>query len=162
MQRFSIEKREAIVAKALCRKNQTLREVAEANGVGFSTLQKWLKLSREGKPIHPNKPLTHQLTRAERFRLLCEAESLDEKALGIFCRKNGIFSHQLQQWKGEFMSNANQDKNQSRDAELKKLKAEIKLLKKELNRKDRALAETSALLILKKKANLIWGKDEDD
>ena len=78
MQRFSIEKREAIVAKALCRKNQTLREVAEANGVGFSTLQKWLKLSREGKPIHPNKPLTHQLTRAERFRLLCEAESLDE------------------------------------------------------------------------------------
>ena len=60
------------------------------------------------------------------------------------------------------MSNANQDKNQSRDAELKKLKAEIKLLKKELNRKDRALAETSALLILKKKANLIWGKDEDD
>lgn len=125
MQRFSIEKREAIVAKALCRKNQTLREVAEANGVGFSTLQKWLKLSREGKPIHPNKPLTHQLTRAERFRLLCEAESLDEKALGTFCRKNGIFSHQLQHWKGEFMSNANQDKNQSRDADLKNSKLKL-------------------------------------
>lgn len=151
MQRFSIEKRQAIVAKALDRKNQTLREVAEANGVGFSTLQKWLKLSRDGKPSHPDKPLSHKLTRAEQFRLLCEAESLDENALGTFCRKHGIFSYQLQQWKDEFMSNDNQDKNQSRDPELKKLKAEIKLLKKELNRKDKALAETSALLILKKK-----------
>ena len=161
MQRFSIEKSEAIVAKALGRKNQSLREVAQANGVGFSTLQKWLKLSREGMPSHSIKPLPHQLTRAERFRLLCETESLDEKARGTFCRKNGIFSHQLQQWKGEFMSN-DQDNNQSRDAELKKLKAENKLLKEELNRKDKALAETSALLILKKKANLIWRKDEDD
>ncbi len=46
-------------------------------------------------------------------------------------------------------------------AELKALRAENNLLKKELRRKDSALAEATALLILKKKANLIWGVDED-
>ena len=46
-------------------------------------------------------------------------------------------------------------------AETRQLRAEVKSLKKELHRKDKALAETSALLVLKKKAHLIWGDDED-
>ena len=37
----------------------------------------------------------------------------------------------------------------------------IRALEKELNRKDKALAETAALLVLKKKVQEIWG-DEDD
>ena len=45
---------------------------------------------------------------------------------------------------------------------LKKLQAENRALKKDLLRKDKALAETSALLILKKKADLIWGDFEED
>jgi hypothetical protein len=46
-------------------------------------------------------------------------------------------------------------------AEVQQLKAELKKVQKDLNRKDKALAETSALLVLKKKANLIWGDGED-
>jgi len=42
------------------------------------------------------------------------------------------------------------------------MKAKNKKLESELRRKDKALAEASALLILKKKANLIWGESEDD
>ena len=45
---------------------------------------------------------------------------------------------------------------------MKSLKHEIKDLKKELKRKDKALAETAALLVLQKKVNAIWGKDEDN
>jgi len=37
----------------------------------------------------------------------------------------------------------------------------IRELERELRRKDAALAETAALLVLKKKAQMIWG-DEDD
>lgn len=44
---------------------------------------------------------------------------------------------------------------------MKTLRAENKALKKELNRKDRALAETAALLVLQKKVHEIWGNDED-
>ena len=46
--------------------------------------------------------------------------------------------------------------------EAKKDKKQINQLEKELRRKDKALAETAALLVLRKKANAIWGEDEDD
>jgi hypothetical protein len=42
------------------------------------------------------------------------------------------------------------------------VREENRTLKKELRRKDKALAETTALLVLKKKAASIWGEPEDD
>lgn len=162
MKKFSEEKQQAIIAKALNRKDKTLRQIADANNVGFSTLGKWLRKYREGNPSHTDKPSSHKLSQAERLQLVLEAAKLDEKALGAYCRERGLYSYQLEQWKDEFMSKNNEQKDRKNDAELKKLKTEIKSLKKELNRKDKALAETSALLILKKKADLIWGDDEED
>jgi len=47
-------------------------------------------------------------------------------------------------------------------AEFNEMKAKNKKLESELRRKDKALAEASALLILKKKADLIWGENADD
>ena len=46
-------------------------------------------------------------------------------------------------------------------AERKADKKRIKQLEKELKRKDAALAETAALLVLRKKLNAYWGEDED-
>ncbi len=46
--------------------------------------------------------------------------------------------------------------------EMRALRQEVRTLKKELRRKDKALAETAALLVLKKKAAAIWGETEDD
>jgi uncharacterized small protein (DUF1192 family) len=60
------------------------------------------------------------------------------------------------------MAKDNVANKRQHDTELKALKAEITRLQKELNRKDKALAETAALLILKKKADLLWGVPEDD
>ncbi len=48
-----------------------------------------------------------------------------------------------------------------KQTETKKLRNEIKELKKDLNRKNKALAETAALLVLQKKVNAIWGSNED-
>ena len=53
-------------------------------------------------------------------------------------------------------------KQTSSSAENRQLKNENKALKKELRRKEKALAEAAALLILQKKANRLWGYDEDD
>ena len=57
---------------------------------------------------------------------------------------------------------ANSEKEYKLRNEMKALQKENEQLKKDLRRKDKALAETSALLVLKKKANLIWGDLEDD
>ena len=57
--------------------------------------------------------------------------------------------------------NPNNNVKPASKEETKFLKHENKKLKKEINRKDRALAETAALLVLQKKVNDIWGCDED-
>ena len=53
-------------------------------------------------------------------------------------------------------------KKQDNLSELRALRIENKQLKKEVTRKNSALAEATALLILKKKADLIWGEPEDE
>ena len=60
------------------------------------------------------------------------------------------------------MTSKKDDLSIKHKSELKLLKNQIKQLTQELNRKEKALAETAALLVLKKKANLIWGEDEAD
>jgi len=41
-------------------------------------------------------------------------------------------------------------------------KAEIKLLKKDLRFKEKALAETTALLVLRKKLKAFYGEEQED
>ena len=46
--------------------------------------------------------------------------------------------------------------------ELREERKKNERLEKELARKDKALAETAALLVLRKKANAIWGTEEEE
>lgn len=160
MKRLSIEAREAIVQKAFNRNGQALRNLAKSHNIGYSTLQKWLRKYRNGEQKNRDNGAASNLHRAERFQHLMATSTLDETGLGSYCRQHGIYSFQLKQWKKEFMSKERDQKSQQASKELKMLRTENKQLKKELRRKDSALAETTALLILKKKANLIWGMDE--
>ena len=98
----------------------------------------------------------------ERFNMVLESNSLDEKAVSGLCRERGIYPHHIDQWKLDFVSGSTADSNTKNVSQVKILKTENKNLKKELNRKDKALAETAALLVLQKKVNAIWGTDEDN
>ena len=119
---------------------------------------RWIKASQEGEPLSEPAPSTTEYSRADKLNHLLSTNGLDETELGSYCRRQGIYSHQLLAWKEEFVSQKSDTKIRK---DLKRLKAENKHLKKDLARKDKALSETSALLILKKKANLIWGGNGD-
>jgi len=80
-----------------------------------------------------------------------------EKAINEHGRTQGIYPHHLTQWKQAFMSAIPDNKTNHYVTEIKQLKTENKALKKELTRKEKALAETAALLVLKKKVHAIWG-----
>lgn len=97
----------------------------------------------------------------DRLSALIATASLDEKAKARWCRENGLHSHHLVSWRKEIESHQAENSTQQRQAN-KQLRDENRGLKKELRRKEKALAETSALLVLKKKAHLIWGDSEDD
>ena len=99
---------------------------------------------------------------AERFQHLMVTAPLDAVAVGAYCREKGLYSSQLQQWKDDFMKTNDTKEPHAAQMELKALRSENKLLKQDIARKDRALAETTALLVLKKKANLIWPDSEGD
>jgi transposase len=164
MSRLSKDAIEAIVLKSLSRGTESLRSFAKSNNVGFSSLKRWTSNYREGKPLLAGKPHTGpKSTRknVERFNHILATSGLDEVSLGAYCREHGLYSHQLTEWRESFMSNQQQQKITNHQAELKALKAEIKCLHQELRRKDSILAEATALLIMKKKADLLWGSNED-
>ena len=165
MTRLSEEAKKSVVEKALTRKGKGLAEIASLHNIGYSTLQKWIFQYKNGIATGRNSDkysANIQITRSEQFQHLLATSALDEVTLGAYCREHGLYSFQMQQWKNEFMSHDKNENKQETQAELKALRAENKLLKKDLLRKDRALAETTALLVLKKKADLLFGVQEDD
>lgn len=164
MQKISTSAKQAIVEKALARDGRTLSEIAKTHNIGLSTLSKWLRHYRKyGRIVEQGALMSSQdCSISDRFQHLIATASLDEAALGVYCRERGIYSFQLAAWKEAFMAQKDPEKKQSNLAELKALRAENKKLKQEVRRKDSALAEATALLVLKKKAALIWGEGEDD
>lgn len=92
---------------------------------------------------------------------------MTETDLAEYCRKKGIYAEQIERWKNACMQ-ANggvaEEANRLNKA-LRQRDKELKLMEKELLRKEKAPAETAALLILRKKANAIWGnltENEDE
>ena len=155
------------VEKALSRRpDQTLKNIADNLGVGYSTLQKWIRLAKNNKLEKPEKIMSTEKSpqdwnKTQRFEAIIHCHGLNDGQISSYCRKNGIYPHHLQAWKTEFLSDNQGSESLSRQ-EHKKLKQENKRLQKELNRKDRALSETAALLVLSKKCQAIWGEKEVD
>lgn len=97
----------------------------------------------------------------EKLKAVLEAASLSDEELGAFLRSQGLHETHLQQWRLQMLGGLGKvpatKKPKRSVADTKRIRS----LEKELKRKDKALAETAALLVLKKKVQEIWG-DEDD
>jgi len=163
MNSYSRGFKENVIAQALG-SGKPLKVLAEEFGIGYSTLGKWLRDNRN----RGETPLTKQDKRPsdwsmqERYGALLETASLTEEELGRWCREHGVHSHQLAQWGQDAMRGTSGKMVAAKHAEVRQLREENRTLKNELRRKEKALAETAALLVLKKKAGLIWGEPEDD
>jgi len=84
-----------------------------------------------------------------------------ENEIGAYCRQHGIYTNHLEEWKKQALESLSGLNTKKHKSEHLLIINEVKQLKHDLYRKDKALAEASALLILKKKADLIWGDNED-
>lgn len=98
----------------------------------------------------------------EKLNLVIACGSLADEAISLLCRDKGLYPHHIKQWKQDFVDGTMAKTKAPRCLETKKIKQENIALKKDLNRKEKALAETAALLVLQKKVNEIWGNDEDN
>lgn len=158
---YSKELREQVVSKALL---GTLGQeaIAKEFGIGRSTVQNWLRQYRGAGAVEmgDREKRPEDWTREERLDALIETGRLSEEELGGWCRSHGLHTHHLRRWREELVKASSEGKESQ--AALRGLREENRGLKKALRRKDKALAETAALLVLKKKAQSIWGEPEDD
>jgi transposase-like protein len=91
-----------------------------------------------------------------------EAAALSDDELGEFLRREGLHEEQLEQWREMLIQAAPEVFGKRRRKKTSPETKRIRELEKELPRKDKALAEAAALIVLKKKAQAIWGDEDDD
>ncbi len=160
--RYSEEFKQTAVQKLLSRGNRTVGEIIEELGIASPTIYQWRNDLAKVPGMKKNSSPQDRPAN-EKLKVLIEYEALPLDKRGEYLRKNGLHEENLADWRSQ-IENAFQPikKSSNERKELGVEKEKVKKLEKELLRKDKALAEVSALLILKKKADLLWGSEEDE
>jgi len=162
-QKFKVNSVEKVLSRG---PGQTVKQMAKNLGVGYSTLQKWIRSAKDNQlekieTTMPKEKSPQDWNKTQQFEAILDCHGLNDEQISAYCRENGIYPHHINQWKVAFLS-GNQQIESLTKQEQKKLRQENKRLQKELNRKDKALSETAALLVLSKKCQAIWGDKEVD
>ena len=150
---------------------KTATALADEVGVSQATLSRWLRgagtVGRtmpppdDAPPAPPPAKRPQDWTAEEKWALVIEVATVPQAELGAFLRRKGVHEAQLNEWRTAAMAGLQRPSRRERKvANLEKLK--IRKLERELQRKDKALAEAAALLVLKKKVHEIWGDEDDD
>ena len=163
---YTREFKASAVQKCLTRGNRSIETLASELGTSKSSLWKWVEEYKKPVTIAGMKESNKRpqdWSSGEKIRACFEFESLSLEQQGEFLRRQGLHSDNLTAWKNLCLEALaiNGSQTASR-CELNDANRKIKELERDLNRKNRALAETSALLILKKKADLNWGIEENE
>jgi len=139
------------VARLLPPQSASVDEVAREVGVGAQTLQRWLgdALSRPARE--------RAWTAPARLEAVIATASLDEAARGAWCREHGVYPQQLAQWRDSAtQALAQPEEARASPQQTRQDRRRIKELEREVHRKDRALAETAALLVLSRKLEAVF------
>jgi len=156
---------DAISATALSKQinvpQSTLSKWLRVAGVGLSyafanNAHEYTKMAKITDSKRPN-----DWSAEDKLKVVVEASSLDDEQLGAFLRSKGLHQTHLDQWHSQMINGLQNDSSKKKSPRKNVDAKRIRTLEKELNRKDKALAETAALLVLKKKVQEIWG-DEDN
>jgi transposase-like protein len=128
------------------------------------TLYRWRNQVR-GKDELVSKSKKHEkLSAARKLTMVAETAGLNEAELSEYCRKKGLYPEQVKRWRAQAeqaMSGTMVSGKEHREA-MKVERSQREKLERELRRKEKALAETAALLTLRKKAAAIWGEAEEE
>lgn len=165
MKRYAPERKEAILKKLAPPNSMPVAKVAEQEGISQQTLYHWRKQAREQGQLMPNQAdHPENWSDEDKFRVVMETAAMSQAERSEYCRQHGLHPEQVDQWKNTCMGAFGQSKQQLK-AEKKEEKLQrnkIKRLERELNRKDKALAEAAALLTLSKKVRAMWGQENED
>ena len=157
---YSPERKVAVLKQMLPPNNIAIRQLSRAEGISEATLHKWRAEARGKGQLLPDADAGPEgWTSPDKFAAVLETAALNQADLAEYCRKRGLYPAQIAAWRTA-CEQAN-DWDRASTARLvqatKEEKKRVRDLERDLARKDRALAETAALLVLRKKAAAIWG-----
>jgi len=169
MPRYSEERKAAVLSKLLPPQNRSVVSVAAEEGIADVTLYSWLKQCRQkGMPVPGNRNTGEDWSPEAKLAVVVETASMPEAELSAYCREKGLYPEQVQRWKEACLQGAGMEDDRQKAVQKQQREARktIKKLKSEVRRKDKALAETTSLLVLSKKLDALYGEDsgssEDD
>ena len=161
----SIEFQEQALIKVRERGPRSVQDVANDLNMNVGTLRKWISKSNrkvvfsELKALLPDDLPAQSWGTAQRFQALLETHAMPAMQLHAWCREKGLFEHQLKAWRDAFCTTPATDARETKAA-LRELQTKHEGLQRDLRRKEKALAEAAALLVLQKKFQALLG-DED-
>jgi transposase len=151
---FSLAFKQKMVQRLTGTDAVSASRLARETGVRQQNLSRWLQEARS-LPMMANtsKPPLPQWTVEQKARVLTEASKLSGEELTAYLQREGVRLAEYEQWRLAL------DEGGAASTSTTK---RIRQLERELARKEKALAEAAALLVLKKKADTLYGEDEDD
>lgn len=146
--------------------NKKVSEISKETGVSTNTIYGWKRKARkEGKLIPNSNPNRLKKWRKEdKLKIVMDTFTMNEEELSRYCREYGLYTQDIKAWR-RLLEGAFDNGCKSADIleeELKIEKEKVKQLEYDLDKKNKALAETAALLVLRKKAAAIWGEPEGE
>ncbi|WP_431034381.1 IS3 family transposase [Pseudomonas yamanorum] len=158
---YSEERKAALLKMMLPPLNLSAAEVARREGYSDMSLHYWRKqAAARGTQLSDAKQPVENWSAESKMAVIIETAALSELELGEYCRRKGIFPEQITDWRNAFIASSTQQtkvKNVN-TGQSKNDKNRIRELERELRRKDAALAETAALLVLRKKPQCLLGE----
>jgi len=162
------DQKQQLIEQMLAPHNRPIPQIHRETGIPKGTLYGWCRQAQRTMVQTPcSAPKAQDPSRrwsgAQKFAMVVETMMLSETDRAAYCRKRGIYPEQLHAWKQACEQANREDRGRTQgsgDAQAERRRT--KDLERELRRKEKALAEAAALLVLQKKARAIWGTDEDD
>ena len=143
--------------------NRTVASLSQEIGVSEATLYNWKKQFRaKGYVVPKRSTIADQWDAKAKLAPVIQAAAMNEAERSEYCRKHGLYPEQIDVWKAAFEASEPGQAAPSSKSDLAAERKKSRALEKELRRKEKALAEAAALLTLSKKAQAIWGTNEDD
>lgn len=154
--RYAKELKDKVVARLLPPESASVESVAAEVGISAATLERW-RAAALSEPTQQR-----SWTAAARLEAVLSTAALDEASKSAWCRSHGLYPQELVQWRQAALQALQQPGSATLSANTRQERHRIKELERELRRKERALAETAALLVLSKKLEAIFPRGEDE
>jgi len=162
---ISAERKEAILKKMLAPLSCSMAQLARDEGICQKTLYNWRnQLKTQGNVVPSKNQKPDNWSGEAKLAVVIETAALSEIEISQYCREKGLLVEQVKAWRNACIKGTMHE--EKRVAVQKKQSREdtkrIKRLERELNRKDKALAEAAALLVLRKKLRAFYGEEDEE